>query len=330
MNSYTSPNPEIWTGRSSQHREYLHEKVHCLDLEAGKITNPTSTTFALLGYACDEGIKRNQGRVGAAAGPDAIRAQLGKMPNHLRDHTALWDVGNIHCPDTDLEKCQSVLCRTVSGLLAKNAFPILLGGGHDIAYAHYRGIQGHLREMGGHKTIGIINFDAHFDLRPNDNGANSGTPFHQISQDCVANGTPFKYLCLGIRRDANSRGLFATAGELGVNYVENDGFNLLYREELQQKIHHFGLEVDVLYTTIDLDGFSSAYAPGASAASPMGFSPDIVLECLRTIIATRKLIALDLAELNPTYDRDGQTAKLAASLIHFLVHGLDLTGSTAK
>ena len=28
--------------------------------------------------------------------------------------------------------------------------------------------------------IGIINFDAHFDLRPIENQSNSGTPFNQI------------------------------------------------------------------------------------------------------------------------------------------------------
>ena len=52
----------------------------------------------------------------------------------------------------------------------------------------------------------------------------------------------------------------------------------------------------------------------------MGFSPDIVLESLKVILDSKKLISLDLAEMNPTYDIDGQTAKLAASLVHFVIH----------
>ena len=81
-------------------------------------------------------------------------------------------------------------------------------------------------------------------------------------------------------------------------------------------------QVDVVYTTIDLDGFSSAYAPGVSASSPMGFSPDIVTKCIENIIDSGKLISLDVAEMNPKYDIDNQTAKLAASLIHTVIHRL--------
>ena len=79
-------------------------------------------------------------------------------------------------------------------------------------------------------------------------------------------------------------------------------------------------DVDYLYTTIDLDGFSSAYAPGVSASSPMGFSPDIVLKSLKIILESGKLLGLDVVELNPNFDVDDQTAKLAASLVHYVIH----------
>ena len=97
-----------------------------------------------------------------------------------------------------------------------------------------------------------------------------------------------------------------------------------YVEEINQLILAFLQGVDHIYITIDLDGFSSAFAPGVSAASPMGYSQDIVLACLRTILASKKLISLDIAEMNPTYDVDGQTAKLAASLVHYVIHNLPL------
>lgn len=54
----------------------------------------------------------------------------------------------------------------------------------------------------------------------------------------------------------------------------------------------------------------------------MGFSPDIVLETLQLIIESKKLISLDIAEMNPKYDIDNHTAKLAASLIHFVMHAI--------
>jgi formiminoglutamase len=318
MPIYNPTNPEIWTGRKSDENLYLHEIVRYTDV-GSIVLDSTSKTIAILGYACDEGVRRNQGRIGATEGPDAIRKQLGKMPNHLNPDTKLLDMGSILCTDGGMEEAQNQLSLVVVQLLKKSIFPVLLGGGHDIAYGHYQGIQKYLN---GSKSIGIINFDAHFDLRNNAKGNNSGTPFYQIAQDCKAEGTTFNYLCLGIRKDANDTILFQTADNLGVSYIENEFFNLEYWKAVERELHTFISKVDGLYVTIDLDGFSSAYAPGVSAASPMGFSPDIVLECLKAILDSQKLISMDVAEMNPKYDVDNHTAKLAASLVHFAIHNL--------
>jgi formiminoglutamase len=320
MHTYSKTDLLIWTGRKSNQQLYLHEKVIYIDLNSEQVPFINVRSWAILGYACDEGVKRNEGRIGAALGPDAIRKQLAKLPSHLKENTLLLDTGTVDCKDGDLKKTQTVLSRTVTQLLKQNTFPILLGGGHDIAYGHYNGIKKYLAMEGTNKSIGIINFDAHFDLRSNHTNNNSGTPFYQIAQDCKLEQSKFRYLCLGIREDANNRTLYKTANDLGVTYVEKTNFNLLHFNEIKDKIAQFTKEVDYIYTTIDLDGFSSAYAPGVSAASPMGFSPEIVLECLQVIIASKKMISLDIAEMNPTYDIDQQTAKLAASLVHFVIH----------
>ncbi|MCM4167722.1 Formimidoylglutamase [Arenibacter antarcticus] len=320
MKNYIPTNPEIWTGRTSDKELYLHEKVRHINLKEDGLSKFTDQTFAILGYVCDEGVKRNQGRIGASEGPDAIRKQLAKMPNHLSDDTALFEMGNIQCINANMEAAQSSLAETVSRLLELNTFPILLGGGHDIAYGHFNGIKNQLASRSKNKTIGIVNFDAHFDLRSNKSGNNSGTPFYQIAQDLSAENTKLKYLCLGIRKDANIKSLFDTAKNLNVGVIENKNFNLHHLANIKIKLERFIKEADYLCTTIDLDGFSSAYAPGVSAPSPMGFSPEIVMECLEIIRDSEKMISLDIAEMNPTYDIDDQTAKLAASLIHFVLH----------
>jgi len=317
MSLYSTTNPDSYSGRASNQKLYLHEKISCVDISG--LEAATDKGVALLGYACDEGIRRNQGRVGAIKGADAIRKQLGKLPNHLEEETDLLDVGSVNCPDTDLEATQNELSKKVQQLLNHHLFPIVLGGGHDIAYGTYNGIKKHL---GSSKTIGIINFDAHFDLRSNENGSSSGTPFYQIAKDCEESGSAFHYLCLGIREDANDSSLFKTAKELDVKYILRDTFRIEFHNEINAWINAFIQNVDAVYVTIDLDGFSSAYAPGVSAPSPMGFTPDVVLASLKTIVASGKLSALDIAELNPTYDIDNQTARLAASLVHTLIHSL--------
>lgn len=314
MATHSKANVQIWTGRKSSEDLYLHEKV-----QLSGSNNETEKSIVLFGYACDEGVNRNQGRVGAAAGPDAIRSQLAKMPNHLDDNKRLIDFGNIICDDGNMEDSQTMLAQNVTQVLELNSFPILLGGGHDIAYGHYNGIREHL---GSDKSIGIVNFDAHFDLRSNENGNNSGTPFFQISKDCLKNDTSFNYLCLGIRKDANDLNLFRTAKELGVDFILNKDFAMVNAKTIASVLLDFIEKVDYVFVTIDLDGFSSAYAPGVSASSPMGFSPKMVIESLELILKTEKLISLDIAEMNPDYDIDNQTAKLAASLIHYVMHNL--------
>src|SRR5689334_8047187 len=60
----------------------------------------------LIGFPQDEGVRRNGGRVGAAAAPDAIRLQLRRLTpwdgRQKLDLPSLLDVGNVIC-DANLE-----------------------------------------------------------------------------------------------------------------------------------------------------------------------------------------------------------------------------------
>jgi formiminoglutamase len=68
-----------------------------------------------------------------------------------------------------------------------------------------------------------------------------------------------------------------------------------------------------------MDGFSSAYAPGVSAPSPLGFAPSFVYEALAFLFQSKKVISCDIAELNPDFDVDDSTAGLAARLVDYIV-----------
>ncbi|MGW8122299.1 formimidoylglutamase [Roseivirga echinicomitans] len=320
MNTLKPADLSLWKGRKDENLgqpNYWYEMVKASSIE--ELKSSSNKQLAILGYAVDEGVKRNQGRVGAVDGPDAIRKMLAILPNHFQSPTDILDFGNMTCTNEDLDTTHSHLSEALSLLLGQGAFLILLGGGHDIAYAHYAGIRQFLDVHGKDQTIGIINLDAHFDLRNNKNGNTSGTPFFQIAQDCKAKNQAFEYCCLGIQRSANTQTLFNTADELGVCYLENTEYTLEHWVEVKSCLNDFLKKVDHVYLTIDLDGFSSAYAPGVSAPSALGFAPEIVLKTLDVLIKSQKLISVDLAELNPKYDQDNATARLAARLVHYLV-----------
>ncbi len=315
MATYLSPNSVTYSGRTSKGSDYIHEQIQLVDLNKD-FPKLQERSMGILGYACDEGVRRNHGRVGAVGGPDAIRSQFAKLPIHS-SKKSLLDTGTISCADSDLEGAQQLTAEKVHQLLKHNVFPILLGGGHDIAWGHFMGIHSFL---GQREQIGIINFDAHLDLRKPEPQGNSGTPFLQIARHLQEAGQNFHYFCLGARKDANSQVLLQTAEELSVDIVFREHFQQDHFLQMGEKLDGFLNKVDRVYVTIDLDGFSSAYAPGVSAPSPMGFDTDIVLTCLEKIFESKKVISLDIAEMNPEYDQDNQTAKLAAGLLHQILH----------
>ena len=316
---YKATLPQLWKGRATAPKlgvQYWHQQVQLLDLEKESETGAVPRV-ALLGYACDEGVQRNKGRVGAAQGPDAIRKQLARLAFH-QDSLSISDYGNLLCADGNLEDCQKALSVLTEQFLIQESFPIVLGGGHDVAYGHFVGIHNALHQK-ENSRIGIINFDAHFDLRPLENQPHSGTSFNQILSEY---GSTTEYFALGIQQPANTQELFAIAKEKKVNYLFNDVCENNNYKLVISKIHAFIEHHDALYLTIDLDGFSSAYAPGVSAPSPMGFSPAFAFKILHFLMQTQKVIAVDIAELNPRYDRDQSTAVLAARIVEAVVGGL--------
>jgi formiminoglutamase len=270
---------------------------------------------ALLGFACDEGVRRNHGRTGAAEGPAALRKMLSNLP--VLDEAPLYDAGTVACTDGDLEGAQSRYADVLASLLDAGHLPIGLGGGHEIAFASWLGLARHLREA--KPRVAIVNIDAHFDLRRQEQ-ASSGTPFLQAIEDARERGLPLEYLVYGISAASNTRVLFDTADALGVHYVRDDELGLLdlpqRLAELKQKL----ADVDAIYLTIDIDGLPHAMAPGVSAPAARGVPMEVVEPLLDVIAATGKLKLMDVAELSPPLDRDNVTARVAARLIHRVAH----------
>lgn len=270
---------------------------------------------ALLGFACDEGVRRNHGRVGAAQGPAALRRMLSNLPT--LDETPLYDAGTVACTDGDLEGAQLRYAERMAALLDAGHFAVGLGGGHEIAFASWQGLARHL---GGRRPkVAIVNIDAHFDLRRQEQGS-SGTPFLQAIEHAGVLGIDLQYHVYGISAAANTRVLFDTADALGVHYVMDDQLGLLELPQRLAELRERLAGIDVIYQTIDIDGLPHAMAPGVSAPAARGVPMEVVEPLLDAVAATGKLRLLDIAEFSPPFDRDNVTARVAARLIHRVSH----------
>lgn len=294
-----------WTGRidgtTPEHRRW-HQAVTSYTPGAC----PAACVF--VGFACEEGVRRNKGRPGAAQGPDALRRALAPM-SAAADLRA-FDAGTIAVTDERLEDGQRQLGETVSALLDEGAFPVVLGGGHEVAYGTYLGLAGSARRTPG-SVIGILNLDAHFDLRP-DPEPSSGTPFRQIleADDDV------RYAVIGISEPSNTGILFDTADRFGVRYLLDDDCE---PPRVAAFIDDFLAGIDLLHLTIDLDVLPASVAPGVSAPAAYGVALSTIQAACDQVTASGKLTITDVAELNPRLDVDGRTARTAARLVHRIV-----------
>lgn len=329
----TAFNADIYQGRTEPYENHLAQYYY------QHIKAYQNQPICLIGFGCDQGVNRNQGRIGAKHSPDSIKIAFGKLPIHwqlqkqfdksggLSDDldNLIGDDGNIICDDDNviqdnlLEATQKQYADKLTFIIKNHSLPIGIGGGHEIAFGSFMGLYNAVNiGVDSKKTIGIINLDAHFDLR-SDKYATSGTPFLQIAQFLKDNQQAFYYLPIGISDFGNTASLFAKVDNLGVNYIgEKDCFDLSF-DTITTKIDEFIGQVDYLYLTLDLDCLQASFMPAVSAVNANGLPLDFVEKVLNHIIKSNKLKMIDIAEFNPTYDIDGRGAKVVARILAGMV-----------
>lgn len=307
----TPPDMSLWTGRDDTATEGPDAtRIHqCIK----PWTEDSPPGVCLLGFACDEGVRRNQGRVGAAEGPTALRKALanlawdGKRP--------LLDAGNVPCIDGDLASAQWQLGESITELMKQGKRPLILGGGHETAWGSFLGL------VGSHPnaTIGIIYIDAHFDLRSGET-PHSGTPFRQMADWHRENGRPFKCMCLGISEASNTRALFKTAESLGVVWRTDRQLAEMHRGKLMSELINFIASVDHVYLSVDLDALPGSVMPAVSAPAGTGAPFDAIEPLIAQAASCGSLSICDVVEFNPRFDRDGLSARTAARLVWRIAH----------
>ncbi len=338
----------LWSGRVDVEDGAEGLRIHqlvkpfikCLDSAASPCPQNEANTqpapsaslekgITFIGFASDLGVQRNQGRVGARKGPNALRRSLSNLAVHFP--MKLYDAGNV---DTDafqgeadaLASTQQQFASQVSDALMQNQFVIGLGGGHEIGWASYQGCRQFLDQRNETRSkIGIINFDAHFDLRKPASKSgwigSSGTPFYQVAESCAMHDQAFHYACIGISEAANTQALFHYAEEKAVPYLMD------YQCEPKTSdtfIHEFISKIDYLYLTVCLDALPASVAPGVSAPSAYGISLPFVIQAIEQIHQAChqynvQWLMSDIAELNPDYDIDHQTSKVAARIAYEII-----------
>ncbi|MEX2462725.1 MAG: formimidoylglutamase, partial [Balneolaceae bacterium] len=262
-----------------------------------------SAMVHLIAFPSDQGVLINNGRPGSAHAPELIRARLFNLtphPAYTQKHTKLLrkvvDSGSIPCSE-DLDSDQNLLGSTLAERLMKKIIPVVMGGGHETAYGHFLGY------VHAGKPVTIVNIDAHTDVRPLKNGrSHSGSPFRQAIEH--PSGLCIGYHVFGLNPSTVAADHDQFVREHGSVHYESD-------TTLESIINCFRSAGESVMVTMDMDAVCQSEAPGVSAPNASGLSSKFWLNLAFELGKQPNVTSFDLCEVNPTYDVDGQTIRLA-------------------
>ncbi|MCS6808651.1 MAG: formimidoylglutamase, partial [Bacteroidota bacterium] len=279
--------------------------------------------IAILGVPSDEGVQRNKGRIGARTAPTEIRRALYRLtPYSLRSEPArsletlrILDCGDIMLGAT-LEETHERLTEVIAFLVSHQVIPIVLGGGHDISYPNFCGYAQTLSHAG------LINIDTHLDFRPAVPYHHSGSSFRLILDTLQSSIAPRNMVEFGIQPFANVQAHYIEMQQRGaiimtLPNIRKHGIAV----SMLQALRYAGNSTQGIMVSIDMDAVRSSDAPGVSAPSPTGFMAEELLEAVFLASKDSRVGLIDIVEVNPQYDIDGRTAKLAALVVMYILQG---------
>lgn len=294
----------------------LKDIVHPFDTK--QVTPTHRADIGIVGMPYDAGVVLSRGRPGTADAPGAIRRAIqkyGTTYNAVRNadlvELRIADCGDILTSWGMGADPYSTITQAVEYLLKRCGALITLGGSNDLSFGTIRGLR---------QGTGGMSIDAHLDVREYsldllDCWIKSGSPYRRlIDCDIVSGSNLFE---VGIQGHVNSKHDWDWAEEQGMHIFTLDHVRqiqvwrvmTLFRKWIEDK------KIPQAFVSIDIDSVAQAFAPGSSAPNPDGLFPQDVLEIAYTAGTMPQVRLFEIMEVNPLYDQDNRTARLAANII---------------
>lgn len=286
--------------------------------------------ITVIGVPMDLGADRR----GVDMGPSAIRyANLqGKLQQIGFE---VEDIGNLQVPtpetyeigDTKLKYLREIvrvneeLAQTVSHVMEKGRFPLVLGGDHSIAIGTIAGVS-RLQ-----KRTGVIWFDAHGDLNTAEtspSGNIHGMPLaaslglgHPDLTNCAGEGpkvSPEHVAIIGAR--SLDEGEKRTIQENGIHvFTMHEIDRMGMAKVVEEALNIVTNGTDGVHLSLDLDGIDPNEAPGVGTPVAGGVTYRESHLALEIISQADVLTSAEFVEVNPILDVENKTAKVAVALI---------------
>ncbi|MEI7500596.1 MAG: formimidoylglutamase [Bacteroidota bacterium] len=264
---------------------------------------PDYTTYdiALIGVKDDRNAVENEG---CGMAPDSIRKYLYRL-NPGPHPVKLVDLGNIK-RGFSVSDTYFALSSVVAEMISNNVLPVILGGSQDLTYANYQAYQ----SLG--QIINIVAVDPMFDLGKSEQEMDAQSYLSNIilhQPNYLFNYANIGYQTYFVDQDALRlmKNLFFDAYRLGI-----------VRESLEE-VEPIVRNADMF--SFDISAIRNSDAPGNGNATPNGFYGEEACQIVRYAGLSDKLTSIGFYEVNPKYDKTGQTAHLVAQMIWYFIDG---------
>ncbi len=277
------------------------------------------------------------GRRGVDMGPSALRiAGLGDQIAALGRTVA--DKGDLPVPIRETQQAPDAskkyireiarVCRAVYDdvrrSLEAGALPLVLGGDHSLAAGSVAASADWVRRTSA-KPMGVIWVDAHGDMNTpqitssgNVHGMPLGALLGQEPTELASIGTspsvmPEHTVLVGIRNlDEQEKAVIRASGihVFTMKDVDREGIARV----AERAIALASADTGGIHVSFDLDVCDPTFAPGVGTPVKGGLDYREAHMLMELVADSRKLVALDLVEVNPTLDIRNATAEFATEL----------------
>ena len=212
--------------------------------------------------------------------------------------------------DFPIENVMLNIENTTKEICQQNKIPVILGGEHSITFGAVNGVYKGLN-FSKFEEIGIIQIDAHADLRKNyENQVHS-----HASVMYLLSKSKYKVAQFGVRalskEEVKNRNLFEML------YFDVEDIRNNKDIKLPKNFPHN------IYITFDVDGLDPSIMPATGTPVPDGLGFNESLQLIKSLIRGRKVLGFDVVEFSPiknffVYDFT------VASLVYRIIELIDL------
>jgi arginase len=290
--------------------------------------------IAIIGAPLDLG----QDRRGVDMGPSAVRvANLNGRISALGYEVEDW--GNVPVEQKESSPegesnakyllqiaaaCGAIAAR-VDEALAGARMPLVLGGDHSVAVGTVTGVGRHFRARG--ESIGLIWLDAHADM--NTPGTSPSGNVHGMPLACIAGLGPAELAELsGYRPKVDPRRI-AIAGlrdvdQLEKPHVRESGVRAFTMRDIDERGLRSVMEEAIriasdgtagFHLSLDMDFVDPSDAPGVGTPVRGGATYREAHLAMEMICDSRRMVSMEVVEVNPVIDVHNRTAELAVELV---------------